>query len=47
MNRIFYATEPCWKFWNPNSGFFGGLVVGGLLYGVIVYGFFFYWFVVR
>ena len=28
---LFDADEPAWKFWNPMSGFMGGLVFGGVL----------------
>lgn len=24
--RISHHTQPCWKFWHPGSGLFGGLV---------------------
>lgn len=38
MRYWLYATEPMWKFWNPNSGLMGGLVAGSILFSVIVYG---------
>lgn len=32
---FFEETAPWWKFWEPNSGFFGGMVFWGIIATII------------